>query len=482
MKHKTTPVVTLNGKAEEAMNFYDSIFRQSEITYLEKYSADDSGETGKVKLGVLEYLGQEYMFIDNPNHSEQVSAPITLHVKCESDEEFDLLRRKLDEKAQWFPAPEYFNHWLLVSRVQDKYGIRWILDRTKNTKKVSEPVSQRDLELVLIRTNYQFWGQGLPYLPRTREVFAAFLEAFDAVKSPNYDEWKYPEPDYVSITKRFSRFMSQNYQIRHVNWHSQVDTYAYRTNQNWYDAFSELFRAFTEVFPHGLEEEEPDDEELLNLTLRGDFPQPYEISPELNSQEILHVDGVTIRVGTILRLSDLIGNDYKKTVHYDLYIRDPDWSLYEASESDFKFVKLCSLANSSKSETTKSYTFERLRRVCSGYASEVRYIGFRENRSFVYTDHLEIEIESALEAKEVMVDDHINEIDKKTSQILQYQFRHSLRGDDYYPYLEKLDRLYREIINDGHLEWSNYQSGFGGWYTTHDRKPVRHILPDSDKI
>ena len=53
------------GKAEEAITFYTSLFRDSKIVSIERYGADESEPEGSIKVAKFTLNGAEYMAIDS---------------------------------------------------------------------------------------------------------------------------------------------------------------------------------------------------------------------------------------------------------------------------------------------------------------------------------------------------------------------------------------------------------------------------------
>jgi predicted 3-demethylubiquinone-9 3-methyltransferase (glyoxalase superfamily) len=67
-----TPFIWFEGQAEEAMNFYVSLFPNSKITDIERYAGDQGipGEQqlkGKVLNGSFELNGMRFMCLDGPS-------------------------------------------------------------------------------------------------------------------------------------------------------------------------------------------------------------------------------------------------------------------------------------------------------------------------------------------------------------------------------------------------------------------------------
>jgi predicted 3-demethylubiquinone-9 3-methyltransferase (glyoxalase superfamily) len=78
------------GVAEEAMNFYTSLFPGSAITQVERYGAGEAGAEGKIKLAHFTLAGREFLCIDSPvRHGFTFSPSMSLFVECESEAELD---------------------------------------------------------------------------------------------------------------------------------------------------------------------------------------------------------------------------------------------------------------------------------------------------------------------------------------------------------------------------------------------------------
>lgn len=111
---KITPFLWFNDQAEEAMNFYVSLFRNSKILMLRRYGKEGPGPEGTVMTGTFQLEGQEFMALNGGPHFSFTPA-ISLFVNCQTQEEVDELWDKLSAGG----APNQCG-WL-----QDKYGVSW---------------------------------------------------------------------------------------------------------------------------------------------------------------------------------------------------------------------------------------------------------------------------------------------------------------------------------------------------------------------
>ncbi|SHN84897.1 VOC family protein [Desulfitobacterium chlororespirans] len=124
----TTFLMFQDGNAEEAMNFYISLFDNSEIVTITRYGANEAGKEGTVMHAVFSLKGQEYMCIDSHVRHEFTFTPaMSLYVTCDTEEEIDKVFEKLSEGGKIlmplgsYPFSERFG-W-----VNDKYGVSWQL-------------------------------------------------------------------------------------------------------------------------------------------------------------------------------------------------------------------------------------------------------------------------------------------------------------------------------------------------------------------
>lgn len=114
MQKKITAFLTFDDQAEEAINFYTSIFDDSKITSTTRYGEAGSGPEGAFMTGTFELAGQEFMAL-NGGPSFSFSQGISLFVDCETQEEVDELWEKLSEGGEKGPCG-----WLT-----DKFGVSW---------------------------------------------------------------------------------------------------------------------------------------------------------------------------------------------------------------------------------------------------------------------------------------------------------------------------------------------------------------------
>ena len=87
---KITPFLWFDDKAEEAMNFYVSVFKNAKAGSIYRNGEAGPGSKAKVMSVTFELDGQEFMALNGDPHFTFTPA-ISLFVRCESQEEVDEL-------------------------------------------------------------------------------------------------------------------------------------------------------------------------------------------------------------------------------------------------------------------------------------------------------------------------------------------------------------------------------------------------------
>jgi len=111
---KISPFLWFDGNAEEAVNFYVSIFKNSKILTISRYGDTGPGPKGSVMVVKFQLNGQEFMAL-NGGPTFKFTEAISFLVNCESQQEVDELWAKLTAGGK-----EIQCGWL-----KDKYGLAW---------------------------------------------------------------------------------------------------------------------------------------------------------------------------------------------------------------------------------------------------------------------------------------------------------------------------------------------------------------------
>jgi predicted 3-demethylubiquinone-9 3-methyltransferase (glyoxalase superfamily) len=111
---KITPFLWFDGNAEEAMNFYVSIFKNSKVVSVTRYGEAGPGPKGTVMSATFQLEGQDFYAL-NGGPQFQFTPAISLFVNCETQQEVDELWERLSEGGRKDRCG-----WL-----QDRYGLSW---------------------------------------------------------------------------------------------------------------------------------------------------------------------------------------------------------------------------------------------------------------------------------------------------------------------------------------------------------------------
>lgn len=148
---KITTFLTFNNQAEEAANFYTSVFKNSKITNVMRY-----GE-GAVLSATFEIEGQQFSALNGGPHFT-FSEGISLFVNCKTQEEVDDLWEKLTEDG----GAESRCGWL-----KDKFGVSWQIiptilgellqdkDRAKASRVMQAMLKMNKIETKLLKEAYE---------------------------------------------------------------------------------------------------------------------------------------------------------------------------------------------------------------------------------------------------------------------------------------------------------------------------------------
>jgi len=111
---KITPFLWFDNQAEEAVNFYISLFKNSKVNTTKRYGDAGPGPKGSVMIVSFQLEGQDFIAL-NGGPSFKFTPALSLYVDCETQDEVDQLWEKLSAGGRKDRCG-----WL-----QDKYGLSW---------------------------------------------------------------------------------------------------------------------------------------------------------------------------------------------------------------------------------------------------------------------------------------------------------------------------------------------------------------------
>jgi predicted 3-demethylubiquinone-9 3-methyltransferase (glyoxalase superfamily) len=122
------PFLWFDHQAEEAAQFYTSVFENSKILSVQRYGKAGPGEDGTVMTVSFQLNGQEFIAL-NGGPRFTFSEAISFVVNCETQREVDELWEKLSEGGEKGPCG-----WL-----KDRYGVSWQIVPTVLEELLSDP-------------------------------------------------------------------------------------------------------------------------------------------------------------------------------------------------------------------------------------------------------------------------------------------------------------------------------------------------------
>jgi len=132
MANQITPCLWFDNQAEEAANFYTSIFKDSKIENISRYGKEGHEIHGQIEGSVMSVSfrinGQPFTAL-NGGPIFKFNEAISLQVYCETQEEIDYFWSKLTDGGQ-----EVQCGWL-----KDKYGLSWQIIPTILSQLMSDP-------------------------------------------------------------------------------------------------------------------------------------------------------------------------------------------------------------------------------------------------------------------------------------------------------------------------------------------------------
>jgi predicted 3-demethylubiquinone-9 3-methyltransferase (glyoxalase superfamily) len=117
-----TPLLMFIGQAEEAMNFYISVFPNTTITDIARYPE------GSVMKASFTINGQEFSCIDSPiKHDFTFTPSISFYIFCDTEEEIDRLFAALSANGKIFMPLTPYPFSKKFGWVEDRFGVSWQL-------------------------------------------------------------------------------------------------------------------------------------------------------------------------------------------------------------------------------------------------------------------------------------------------------------------------------------------------------------------
>ena len=130
---KITPFLWFNDNAEEAMNFYLSIFKDAKLLNASRYGEGGPGPAGKLMVATFSIEGQQFMVLNGGPHYK-ITPAVSFMLHCDTQEELDRYWNALTADG----GQEVECGWLT-----DKFGVSWQIVPTALSKWMSDPDKEK---------------------------------------------------------------------------------------------------------------------------------------------------------------------------------------------------------------------------------------------------------------------------------------------------------------------------------------------------
>lgn len=149
---KITTFLLYNGKAEEAMNYYISIFKDSKVESVTRYGKNMPMPEGTVLTASFSLAGMPFIALNGPD--AKFTAAISFSIDCKDQEEVDYYWEKLTADG----GQESQCGWL-----KDKFGMSW-------------QVVPQALPKLLGGTNKEKAGRAMQAIMKMKKIIVKELE------------------------------------------------------------------------------------------------------------------------------------------------------------------------------------------------------------------------------------------------------------------------------------------------------------------
>jgi predicted 3-demethylubiquinone-9 3-methyltransferase (glyoxalase superfamily) len=130
---KVTPFLWFDTEAEEAAEFYASIFKSSRILDVTRYGEGGPGPAGSVMVVRFQLDGREFLALNGGDQGFHFNESVSFVVNCTSQEEVDYFWDRLAKGGEEGPCG-----WL-----KDKYGLSWQVVPDRLPALLSDPDPER---------------------------------------------------------------------------------------------------------------------------------------------------------------------------------------------------------------------------------------------------------------------------------------------------------------------------------------------------
>jgi predicted 3-demethylubiquinone-9 3-methyltransferase (glyoxalase superfamily) len=129
MTERILPFLMFEGRAEEAMNFYVSLFPEAKVENVTRYGRAGPGKEGSIIQAIFTIGGQSIRCTDSfVKHGFTFTPSTSWFVQCETEERLRFLAGKLGDGGQVLMGLDNYGFSRLFTWVNDRFGVSWQLN------------------------------------------------------------------------------------------------------------------------------------------------------------------------------------------------------------------------------------------------------------------------------------------------------------------------------------------------------------------
>ncbi|AEH02559.1 VOC family protein [Lacinutrix sp. 5H-3-7-4] len=118
-----------DGNAENAMNFYINIFKNSKIINLKRWEKNAPMAEGKIMQATFNLDGNLFMCSDSPPiHDWNFTPAVSNYLECENEKELESLFTKLSENGKVMMPLNNYGFSQKFGFIEDQFGVSWQLN------------------------------------------------------------------------------------------------------------------------------------------------------------------------------------------------------------------------------------------------------------------------------------------------------------------------------------------------------------------
>lgn len=127
-KTTVTPFLMFTGQAEAAINFYKTVFPDTQVASMTRYEAGERGAEGTVMVATFVIAGQPVMCTDSAVHQYDFTPSFSFFVECENEDQLKERFEKLSDGGEVIMPLDNYGFSQQFGWVSDKFGGNWQLN------------------------------------------------------------------------------------------------------------------------------------------------------------------------------------------------------------------------------------------------------------------------------------------------------------------------------------------------------------------